>query len=309
MPDFEINFSDITVGSDGRISIDGVDAFREARAEGYVPDIYALAASYGSKYGEVGVGYHGNPQSWSGYLSDFYSTHVTDGYFYPGNAVYEGIKNDLAKAYADFVSENQRMPTTDEVFKMHEDVFADYGIPGAWIGTAFPDTVKSQIGTEPWDPKCFPAHTPVTISLTETRPISDIRVGDTVLAFDSSADLGRGALVPRKVVRLYRNTTDEWVKLTWSEDGEQKELVTTPGHHFFDRFGSFPTIEEMLENGKATVVLASGELTEVTAERITYSAQTAHLFEQAQAVGMVAGNTALKPAAIRAGLIGAWNGI
>jgi hypothetical protein len=148
--------------------------------------------------------------------------------------------------------------------------------------------------------QCFPASTPITISPTETRPISDIRVGDTVLAFDSAADLGRGALVPSRVVRLYRNTTDEWVKLTWAEGGEAKELVTTPGHHFLDRFGNFPTIEEMLENGRATVVLASGELTEVTAERIIYSAETAHLFEQAQAVGMVAGNAALKPSVIDA---------
>ena len=117
------------------------------------------------------------------------------------------------------------------------------------------------------DPGCFPASTPIAISLTETRPISDIRVGDTVLAFDPAADLGRGALVPRKVVRLYRNSTGEWVKLTWSEGGEAKELIATPGHHFLDRFGNFPTIEEMLENGKATVVLATGALTEVTAER------------------------------------------
>ena len=102
------------------------------------------------------------------------------------------------------------------------------------------------------------------------------------------------------MVRLYRNSTDEWVKLTWSEGGEARELVATPGHHFLDRFGNFPTIEEMLESGRATVVLASGELTEVTAERIVYSAETAHLFEQAQAIGMVDGNAALKPAPVEA---------
>jgi hypothetical protein len=151
------------------------------------------------------------------------------------------------------------------------------------------------------DPRCFPADTPIAVSLTESCPISDLRVGDTVLAFDPVADLGRGALVPRKVVRLYRNTTEEWVKLTWSEGGEARELVATPGHHFLDRFGGFPTIEEMLENGRATVVLVSGELTEVTAERIAYSAETAHLFEQAFAVGAVAGNAALRPA-----LLDAW---
>jgi hypothetical protein len=48
---------------------------------------------------------------------------------------------------------------------------------------------------------------------------------------------------------------------------------------------------------------------DVTAEPITNSTATAHLFEQAQTMGMIAGNAALKPAAIRAGLIGAWNGI
>jgi Ca2+-binding RTX toxin-like protein len=136
--------------------------------------------------------------------------------------------------------------------------------------------------------------------LTQTRPISDIRVGDTVLAFDPAADLGRGALVPRKVTRLYRNTTEEWIRLTWREYGEQKELVATPGHHFLDRFGNFPTIEEMLAHGGAMVVLASGELTEVTAERIIYSAETAHLFERAQAEGVVAGSAAMKPAPIDA---------
>ncbi len=56
----------------------------------------------------------------------------------------------------------------------------------------------------------------------------------------------------------------------------------------------------MIEAGRATVVLASGELTEVTAERITYSAETAHLFEQAQVAKMIAGNAALKPAGIDA---------
>lgn len=69
------------------------------------------------------------------------------------------------------------------------------------------------------------------------------------------------------------------------------KTVATPGHHFLDRFGNFPTIQEMLQNGRATVVLASGELTEVTAERIVYSAETAHLFERTQAIGMIPGST------------------
>jgi hypothetical protein len=71
-------------------------------------------------------------------------------------------------------------------------------------------------------PKCFPAAIAIATAPTQTKPISDIRVGDTVLAFNPSADLGRGALVPRKVVRLYRNTTGEWVKLAWVEDAKSR---------------------------------------------------------------------------------------
>ncbi|HGG59712.1 MAG TPA: hypothetical protein ENK26_07330, partial [Gammaproteobacteria bacterium] len=67
--------------------------------------------------------------------------------------------------------------------------------------------------------KCFPASTPIAISATETRPIRDIRVGDTVLAFDPTADLGRGALVPRRVVRIHRNATREWVRPGRAESG------------------------------------------------------------------------------------------
>lgn len=46
-------------------------------------------------------------------------------------------------------------------------------------------------------PRCFPATTPIQTSLTSTTPISSLRIGDTVLAFDPTADLGRGALIPR----------------------------------------------------------------------------------------------------------------
>ena len=69
------------------------------------------------------------------------------------------------------------------------------------------------------DPRCFPASTPIAISPTETRPIRDIRTGDTVLAFDPAAGLGRGALVQRRVVRIHRNATREWVRPGRAESG------------------------------------------------------------------------------------------
>ena len=55
---------------------------------------------------------------------------------------------------------------------------------------------------------------------------------DVVMSSPPTAALGRGELVPRRVVRLYRGTTEEWIKLSWNEGGEAKELIATPGHHF-----------------------------------------------------------------------------
>ncbi|WP_306260413.1 LysM peptidoglycan-binding domain-containing protein [Pararhizobium sp. IMCC21322] len=127
--------------------------------------------------------------------------------------------------------------------------------------------------------------------------ISDIKVGDTVWSFSGSS------LIPAKVSRLYRNGTIEWVRLRWQERDEtdtlvSRELVATPGHHFLDRFGNFRTIEEMIENGEATVILANGEEARVKAERIVYSEETAHLFEQAQSVTSVSSNLAVKPESV-----------
>jgi hypothetical protein len=134
---------------------------------------------------------------------------------------------------------------------------------------------------EGYVPKCFPATTHVQTSSTETKPISEIRVGDVVMSFDPTADGGRGALVPKRVKRLFRNTTTEWIKLTWLENSEAKELVATPGHHMLDKTGAFMRLDLMVQNGKAEIVLASGEVVEAKAEHITYSTETAHLFAQA----------------------------
>jgi len=176
---------------------------------------------------------------------------------------------------------------------------AGLGLDPSNLGPLYEPVYDAQGNFVGIDPSgCFPARTKIRISETETKAISEICVGDTVMAFDPAADFGRGALVSRKVTRLYRNVTDEWLKLRWTQNGEVQELIATPGHHFLDRLGSFQTIDQMIEAGRATVVLASGELTEVNAERIVYSDATAHLFERAEVRGVLIGNTALKPVAV-----------
>jgi hypothetical protein len=137
-------------------------------------------------------------------------------------------------------------------------------------------------------PQCFPADTPIQTSLTTSTRIAHLRVGDVVLAFDPCTDNGRGALVPRRVTKLFRNVTTDWVRLEWRDpvSGQLQELVATPGHHFLDQFGQFPPIEQMIRDGRASVVLASGAVVEVAATRIAYSAATADQFERASSVAI-----------------------
>lgn len=141
--------------------------------------------------------------------------------------------------------------------------------------------------------QCFIASTLVKVGLNENKPISEITIGDVVLAFDPLDRLGRGELAPRRVTRIFRNVTTELVRLTWIEEGESREIVCTPGHHFLDKNGQFPSIADMITAGNADVVLATGEVTTVKAERIIYSAENADLFEKADAVKVAVGGTAV----------------
>jgi len=126
----------------------------------------------------------------------------------------------------------------------------------------------------------LPAPTRIQTSRTTSTAISALRVSDVVLAFDARADKGRGALVPRRVTWAYRNTTTEWIRLRWF-DGAAQEVITSPGHHFLDELGGFPTIEEMTRTGSAQTVLASGVVTQVTDEGINFWTDTAPVFERA----------------------------
>ena len=85
---------------------------------------------------------------------------------------------------------------------------------------------------------CFPAGTLISTP-SGAVPIETIRPNDIILSFDESVVRGRGTLVPKRVVRLFHNETEEWLRLTWREDGEDHELTVTPGHRFVDAAGRF----------------------------------------------------------------------
>ncbi|TYC53802.1 DUF4214 domain-containing protein, partial [Rhodobacterales bacterium] len=144
--------------------------------------------------------------------------------------------------------------------------------------------------------KCFSADTEILGPTGEVLRIADVCVGDVVLAFDPLVANGRGSLVPKKVTRTFQNITDIWIRLAWSENGEQKTLVTTPGHQFLTQDGQFREIERLLEGGEGKIVLADGTEATVASERIAYNAESAHLFEQAEGYAYPDnGNHALAP--------------
>ncbi|MEO9527302.1 hypothetical protein [Roseibium sp.] len=174
--------------------------------------------------------------------------------------------------------------------------------PDAYENVPLEELTWSQIlhgidlGTVDFGTRCIEAKTLVLRESGERGSIDNIVIGDVVLSFHSFAENGRGALFPKKVLRTFTNITEEWLRLTWSEIGEAKELVTTPSHQFLAAHGGFREIESLVAGGQGTIVLADGSEAEVSADRIVYSAETAEMFEQAEGyVYPENGNLALKP--------------
>ena len=151
------------------------------------------------------------------------------------------------------------------------------GIPAEWV-----------IGDQ--NRECFPAHTPITLADQTTKPISEITIGDRILSYDKDGNLVKGV-----VDKLFRNTTQEWINLSFA-DGRD-DLVATPGHHFLTETGDFMEIGHMVRLGGGSVRLVEkdGSIIEAKADLITYSTETAHLFEEAQSRATIyGGNLAVK---------------
>src|SRR5262245_18567852 len=147
-------------------------------------------------------------------------------------------------------------------------------------------------------PRCFVAGTAILLADGTKKSIEEIRVGDEVLAFDPSQKNGRAHGVPGKVTRLFTNISSEWLVLRTTGAGQENpvELTVTPGHSFLATDGSFQRIDQILADD-SRIVLANGTITAVAAERIVDSAETASLYQEAEAVEYASiGGSALQPA-------------
>ncbi|SDQ14427.1 calcium-binding protein [Pseudovibrio sp. Tun.PSC04-5.I4] len=125
--------------------------------------------------------------------------------------------------------------------------------------------------------RCFPKGTLIAMWDGSQKAIEEMTVSDQVLAFDED-----GNRQPGEVTTLFRNTTQEWLQLSF-EDG-RAPLHVTPGHRFLSETGDYLEIGQMSRLGGGTVRIVNEQGAVVTAQtkNILYSSETAHLFEQVE---------------------------
>ncbi len=99
--------------------------------------------------------------------------------------------------------------------------------------------------------ECFLAGTPILMADGSQKPIEQISVGDWILAFDAQVNLGRGELVPARVLRLFKNITESIIDL--------HGVYVTPSHLFLAENGSFEKISSIIERN-GCYVLGNGDI-------------------------------------------------
>lgn len=146
-------------------------------------------------------------------------------------------------------------------------------------------------GLEKIDGTCFPAGTLIEMADGSSLPIEEVREADWVMSFDPSTL----TKIPKQVVRLFHGETNEWIVLDFEIDGDQRQLTTTPNHPFLKPDGTFAPIAELIDaSGHAELVLQDGGVVEAKARLVTYTAETADLYEQTYALAS-SGSAALAP--------------
>lgn len=128
--------------------------------------------------------------------------------------------------------------------------------------------------------ECFAAGTLILLPDGKTVPIEAVATNITVLSFPTE-DTGTAIpLVPNKVLKIYHNVTQEFLRLSFA-DG-RPPLIVTPGHRFFDDTAGFTKIAELVnpETQQATIVDVKGGIENVSVEWLRFNEETAHLFER-----------------------------
>ena len=136
---------------------------------------------------------------------------------------------------------------------------------------------------------CFSGETEISMADGSKKRIDEIVAGDEVLAFSEFDEGGKGELVPRKVVRLFHELTDTWLKLS-------NGISVTPGHMFLTTDGTYEPISEILEKRGGEVVLEDGTVEVLTAELVEFNQENAELYPSGSKwVAETQGALALEP--------------
>lgn len=117
--------------------------------------------------------------------------------------------------------------------------------------------------------QCFVAGTPVQMADGTTKPIEDVKVGESVLSRDQDDTAGTGKVTAHKVVQTFQNVVAEGTVVLHLAGGESIEA--TPGHRFFVVGRGF-TQTSLLAVGNAIVTRAgpstNGKPSSVIVERV-----------------------------------------
>lgn len=175
-----------------------------------------------------------------------------------------------------------------------------------YVGEGRSETVTLEDLEQQQHAYCFPGATAVTLADGTTKSIESVLPGDEVASFPH--DRPHAALEAAKVVRLFRGITDEFLKLEWTENWNEageanvERLIAisadtefcpnatyvTSGHRFVNEKGQFEPIEAIVARGGG-VLLATGELVRVEAQRVRYTEATRHMFTEASSVALASG--------------------
>lgn len=179
--------------------------------------------------------------------------------------MHHGLSRDQARALTAY----------REAYKFGDDAAMGRALAALepmWVQTPngrdflYPPAVEDKVWTF-----CFEGHTPILMAGGGLRHISEIKVGDEVLAYSETAEGGRGALVARRVTHLFRNLTDQWIELS-------NGVVVTPGHLFLTSDGTFESIERILADRNGVIVTADGDLQQLSGRLVRFSAANADLY-------------------------------
>jgi hypothetical protein len=160
-----------------------------------------------------------------------------------------------------------------------------------FVGQGKTDIVdKATLGPPPF---CFASFTKISLVNDALVDIADISPGNIIAAFDGLD------IFPAVVTRVFRNVTQEWLKLVVLPDDKEVEpqsrVITscqdskadtsftyvTPGHLFLNEIGEFEPVERIVCRG-GMIVRTDGKLCHIAASRITFSEDNAGMFEEAE---------------------------